>query len=150
MTQVDSSRTLDASSDAVWRIVQDPARLAECVPTTRPAQRADTDGVHLEGEPHGDPNAVTSPFHADPAQRRLDWSAPHGPGYAGSLQVVDRGRSAEVQIYLTIPDDHLPPTDEVVAEIRRGTEEALDRFAGSSPPNQDLPPGAAHAPSKAD
>jgi hypothetical protein len=48
------------------------------------------------------------------------------PGYAGSLQVVDRHGLAEVQIHLTIPDHQLPPSDEVIAEIRRGTEEALD------------------------
>jgi hypothetical protein len=95
MTQVDSSRMLHASSDAVWQVVADPTRLAEWVPTTRLAQRADTEDVHLEGESHGHPYAVTSPFHAEPAQRRLDWSAQHVPGYAGSLQVLDRDGSAE-------------------------------------------------------
>lgn len=55
MTNVDSSRTLNASGDAVWRIVADPARLAEWVPTTRLAQRADAEDLHLEGESHGHP-----------------------------------------------------------------------------------------------
>jgi hypothetical protein len=41
MTQVDSSRTLNASGDAAWRIVADPARLAEWVPTTRIARSTD-------------------------------------------------------------------------------------------------------------
>jgi hypothetical protein len=129
MTQVDSSRMFNASSDAVWQIVADPARLAEWVPTTRLAQRADAEDVHLEGESHGHPYAVTSPFHADPARHCLDWSAQHVPGYAGLLQVLDRDGSAEVRIHLTIPDNKLPPSDEVIAEIRRGTEEALDRLA---------------------
>jgi uncharacterized protein YndB with AHSA1/START domain len=129
MTQVDSSRRFNASTDAVWQVVADPARLAEWVPTTRLAQRADAEDVHLEGESHGHPYAVTSPFHADPEQRRLDWSAQHVPGYTGSLQVIDRDGSAEVQIHLAIPDDKLPPSDEVIAEIHRGTEEALDRLA---------------------
>lgn len=129
MTHVYSSRMFNASSDAVWQVVADPARLAEWVPTTRIAQRADAEDVHLEGESHGHPYAVTSPFHAEPTQRRLDWSGEHVPGYAGSLQVIDRDGSAEVQIHLTIPDDRLPTSDEVIAEIRRGTEEALDRLA---------------------
>lgn len=131
MTQVDSSRVFNASSDAVWQVVADPARLAEWVPTTRIAQRADAEEVHLEGESHGHPYAITSPFHAEPAHRRLDWSGERVPGYAGSLLVIDRDGSAEVQIHLTIPDDKLPPSDEVIAEIRRGTEEALDRLANA-------------------
>jgi len=129
MTQVDSSRVFNASSDAIWQVVADPAQLAEWVPTTRIAQRADAEEVHLEGESHGHPYAITSPFHAEPAHRRLDWSGERVQGYAGSLLVIDRDESAEVQIHLTIPDDKLPPSDEVIAEIRRGTEEALDRLA---------------------
>jgi hypothetical protein len=50
------------------------------------------------------------------------------PGYEGSLQVLDHNRAAEVQIHPTIPDDKLPASDEVVAENRRGTEEAVDRL----------------------
>jgi hypothetical protein len=84
--------------------------------------------VHLEGESHGHPYALTSPFHADQARRRLDWSAPDVPGYAGSLQLVDRDGATEVQIHLTITDDRLPASDEVIAEIQRGTDEALDRL----------------------
>jgi hypothetical protein len=41
--------------------------LAEWVPTTYLAQRADAEDVDLEGESHGHPYTVTSPFHADPA-----------------------------------------------------------------------------------
>lgn len=71
MTQVDGSRMFNASSDAVWQVVADPTRLADWVPTTRLARRADAEDVHLEGESHGHPYAVRSPFHADPA------STPH-------------------------------------------------------------------------
>ena len=94
MTQVDSSRMFNASSDAVRQVVADPARLTDWVPTTRLAQRADAEDVHVEGESHGHPYAVTSPFHADAAQRRLDWSAQKVPGYTGSLQIIDRDGSA--------------------------------------------------------
>lgn len=128
MTQVDSSRTIQASGDAVWRVVADPARLAEWVPTARVARPVDAEDVHLEGESHGHPYSVTSPFHADEAQHRLEWSAPDVPGYEGSLQVVDRGGSSEVQIHLSIPDAKMPASDEVLAELRRGTEEVLDRL----------------------
>jgi uncharacterized protein YndB with AHSA1/START domain len=130
MMQVDSSRVLDASRDAVWRVVADPARLVDWVPTAHLARPVDAEDVHLEGESHGHPYSVTSAFHADEAQRRLDWSAPDVPGYQGSLQVVDRDGASEVQIHLTIPDDKFPASDQVVAEIQRGTEEALDRLQG--------------------
>ena len=66
MTQVDGSRMFNASSDAVWQVVADPTRLGDWVPTTRLAQRADAEDMHLEGESHGHPYAVRSPFHADP------------------------------------------------------------------------------------
>lgn len=103
--------------------------MAEWVPNTHIAQRADAEDVRLEGESHGHPYAVTSPFGAEPAQRRLDWSGEHVPGFAGSLLVIDRDGSAELRIHLTIPDDKLPPSDDVIAEIRHGTDEALDRIA---------------------
>ena len=128
MTQVDSSRTIHATTDAVWRVVSDPSRLAEWVPTAQTARSADADDVHLEGESHGHSYSVTSPFHADEIKRRLDWSAPGVPGYAGSLQLTDRGDTTEVAIQLTIPDEKLPASKDVVAEIRRGTDEALDRL----------------------
>jgi hypothetical protein len=80
MTQVNNSRTLNASGDAVWRVVADPARLADWVPTTCLVRAVDPEDVHLEGESHGHPHAVTSPFHADQAQRRLDLRAPGVPG----------------------------------------------------------------------
>ncbi|HTF49758.1 MAG TPA: SRPBCC family protein [Pseudonocardia sp.] len=129
MARVDSSRVLEASTDAVWQVVADPARLADWVPTARFARPERSDNVHLEGESHGHPYSVTSPFHTDPARHRLDWSAPDAPGYEGSLHVVDHDGDAEVQIHLSIPDDRIPPSEEVLAEIQRGMEEALDRLS---------------------
>jgi len=71
MTQVDGSRMFNAGSDAVWQVVADPGAVGRVGPTMRLAQRADAEDVHLEGESHGHPYAVRSPFHADPA------STPH-------------------------------------------------------------------------
>jgi uncharacterized protein YndB with AHSA1/START domain len=128
MTHVDSSRALEASGDAVWRVVADPSRLTEWVPTTRLAQPSDAEHVHLEGESHGHPYTVTSPLHIDEAERRLHWSAPELPGYQGSLEVLDRDGGSEVQIHLTVPDEKIAASHDMVAEIQRGTEEALDRL----------------------
>ena len=129
MTQVDSARTIQATDDAIWRVVADPAQLAEWVPTARITQPADAENVHLEGESHGHRYSVTSPFHADESQRRLEWSAPNVPGYGGSLVVLAQGNSSVVQLQLTLPHDVLPESEEVIAEVRRGMDEALDRLA---------------------
>jgi uncharacterized protein YndB with AHSA1/START domain len=128
MTQVESSRTIQARADAVWRVAADPARLADWVPTTHAARSEDAEDVHLEGESHGHPYSVTSPLHADEGQHRLEWSAPEVPGYSGSLALTERGDATEVTLHLTIPDEDLPTTDEVVAELRRGMDEALERL----------------------
>ena len=129
MTQVNSARTIQATDDAVWHVVADPARLAEWVPTARIAQPADSENVHLEGESHGHPYSVTSPFHANEEQRRLEWTAPDVPGYEGSLEVLAQGQSSEVQLSLTLPHERLPASEEVIAEVRRGMDEALDQLA---------------------
>jgi uncharacterized protein YndB with AHSA1/START domain len=129
VTQVENARTIQATDDAIWRVVADPARLAEWVPTARVARPADAEDVHLEGKSHGHPYSVTSPFHADEAHRRLEWSAPAVPGYEGSLEVLGQGDASEVQLHLIIPDDRLPASDDVIAEVRRGMDEALERLA---------------------
>jgi hypothetical protein len=82
MTQVDSSRMFNASSDAVWQLVADPARLAEWVPTTRLAQRADAEDVHLEGESHGHP--MRSPVRSTPTPHSAAWIG--APSACGAMQ----------------------------------------------------------------
>ena len=53
MAEIDGSREFEVTADALWAVVADPARLADCVPTMRRAQPSGTDEVHVEGESHG-------------------------------------------------------------------------------------------------
>jgi len=130
MADVDGSRRFDVSSDRLWAVVTDPARLPDWVPTMRAAASSGRSEVHLEGESHGHPYSLTGTLDADEQDRRLDWGAPADEGYHGSLRVLSQPPGSEVQIHLAVPDNHLAGDPDAVAEIRRGIEEALDRLAG--------------------
>jgi uncharacterized protein YndB with AHSA1/START domain len=137
MAEIEGSRAFDATADAVWAVVADPARLASWVPTMRLAQPAGKGGrvgeqdVHVEGESHGHRYSLDSLIRIDEGDRRLRWGAEGDGGYRGSLRVVARPPGSEVHLHVAVPDDHLGPSpDSDVAEIRRGIDEAFDRLAG--------------------
>jgi uncharacterized protein YndB with AHSA1/START domain len=120
----EGSRAIDATPDAVWRLVVDPQRLPEWVPTTQESH-PEGGGVWLHGESHGHSYDMQSGFHADEQTRQLSWDSPRLPGYRGDLSVAEDGAGSRVTVHLTVPD--LPPdADE---EMSRGIAEALDRIA---------------------
>jgi uncharacterized protein YndB with AHSA1/START domain len=122
----EQSREMDAAPDAVWRVVSDPSRLADWVPTARSSRPAGDSSVELEGESHGHDYDLLSGFAADDATRRLSWDSPRHNGYQGSLAVAERGTGSLVTVRVTIPG--IPAGAE--GEIDRGVGEALDRIAG--------------------
>ena len=126
MPDFEQSREIDSAPDAVWRIVSDPDRLADWVPTTTASRPEGDDAVHLQGESHGHGYDIRSGFVADAAARRLSWDSPRLSGYRGTLVVADHAGSSRVTVRVTIPDD-LARADE---EIDRGLRETLDRIAG--------------------
>jgi len=131
MAEIDGSRDFDATADAVWGVVANPARLADWVPTMRMAQPAGHDEVHLEGESHGHSYSLDSSLRVEEADRHLHWGAEGDDGYRGSLQVVAKPSGSEVHLHVAVPDGRLGPSpDRAVAEIRRGMDEAFDRLAG--------------------
>jgi uncharacterized protein YndB with AHSA1/START domain len=121
----EQSREIYAGADAVWRVVSDPGRLADWVPTARSSRPAGEDSVQLAGESHGHDYDLQSGFAADDAARRLSWDSPRHTGYQGTLEVAERGTSSVVTVRVTIPD--IPSSAE--AEITRGVGEALDKIA---------------------
>ena len=130
MAEIEGSRSFGITSDALWAVVADPARLADWVPTMRRAQPCGDAEVHLEGESHGHPYSLDSSLRTDEGGRRLDWGGPTDGGYHGWLQVVDRPSGSEVHLHVAVPDDRLGPSADVAAaEIRRGMQEAFDRLA---------------------
>jgi uncharacterized protein YndB with AHSA1/START domain len=124
MAEVEQSRELDATAEAVWRLVSDPDRLAEWVPTMAASRPAGQGTVQLQGESHGHDYLTSGRFTLDEAARRLSWDSPRHPGYQGVLTVAGHDGGSTVTVRVSIPD--LPPdADE---ELARGTAEALDRI----------------------
>jgi uncharacterized protein YndB with AHSA1/START domain len=119
----EGSRVIDATPDSVWRLVADPQRLPEWVPTTQESHR-EGGGVWLHGESHGHSYDMQSGFQADEQTRRLSWNSPRLPGYRGELSVAEDGAGSRVTVHVTVPD--LPPA--VDEEMNRGIAEALDRI----------------------
>ena len=126
MPDYERSRDIDATPEAVWRVVSDPGRLTEWLPTTTASRPAGHDTVELVGESHGHDYDLRSGFVTDDAARRLSWDSPRLDGYRGELTVAEHPGGSHVTVRLTIP---LAPSDSD-EEINRGLREALERIGG--------------------
>ena len=124
MPDFEQSREIDAAPEAVWRLVSDPRRLADWVPTTTASRPAGDETVQLQGESHGHDYDTRGGFVTDDDQRRLSWDSPRLSGYQGALTVAGHGAGSVVTVRVTIPG--IP--DEVDEEITRGIRETLDRI----------------------
>jgi uncharacterized protein YndB with AHSA1/START domain len=124
MAEFEQSREMGAAPEVVWRLVSDPRRVAEWVPTAVSSQAVGEDGVQLRGESHGHGYDTRGGFAADAAARRLTWDSPHYQGYRGALTVTGRDAGSQVTVQVTIPD--VPAGAD--AELTRGLSETLDRI----------------------
>ncbi len=124
VAEVEQSRQLDATAEAVWRLVSDPDRLAEWVPTIVASRPAGQGTVHLQGESHGHDYDISGRLTLDQAARRLSWDSPRNAGYQGELTVTGHDGGSTVTVRVSVPD--LPPS--VGEELERGAAEALDRI----------------------
>ena len=124
MTDFERSKDIDAAPEAVWRVVSDPSRLAEWLPTTTASRPAGHGAVELVGESHGHDYDIQSGFVTDDAARRLSWDSPRRSGYRGDLTVAEHPGGSQVTVRVTIP---LAPAD-ADEEINRGLFEALERI----------------------
>jgi uncharacterized protein YndB with AHSA1/START domain len=126
MLDFEQSQRIDAAPEAVWRLVSDPRRLAEWVPTTTASGPAGEDTVELQGESHGHDYDTRGGFVADDDACRLSWDSPRHSGYRGVLTVAEDGAGSRVTIRVTIPE----APAEADEEISRGLRETLDRISG--------------------
>jgi uncharacterized protein YndB with AHSA1/START domain len=124
MPDFEQSREIDAAPEAVWRLVSDPRRLADWVPTTTASRPAGEEAVQLQGESHGHDYDTRGGFVTDDAQRRLSWDSPRLSRYQGALTVTEHGAGSVVTVRVTIPA--IPA--EADTEITRGIRETLDRI----------------------
>jgi uncharacterized protein YndB with AHSA1/START domain len=125
MGDFEQSREVTATPEAVWRLVSDPSRLAEWVPTTTASRPAGEDAVQLQGESHGHDYDTRGGFVADNAARQLSWDSPRHSGYRGTLLVADHAGGSRVTVHVTIPDAPMQAEE----EITRGLRDTLDRIA---------------------
>jgi uncharacterized protein YndB with AHSA1/START domain len=114
-----------AAPHQIWRLVSDPQRLAEWVPTATSSRPVGQDTVELRGDSHGHDYDITSGFLADDDARQLSWESPRHNGYRGVLTVTGDDAGSRVNVRVTVPE--VPPGAE--AEMARGLGEALDRIA---------------------
>jgi uncharacterized protein YndB with AHSA1/START domain len=124
MTDFEQSRELAATPDAVWRLISDPHRVAEWVPTAVSSQPTGDETVRLRGESHGHDYDTLGGFVADAAALSLTWNSARREGYSGVLTVAAHGTGARVTVRVTIPD--VPPSADT--EMARGLTETLDRI----------------------
>jgi uncharacterized protein YndB with AHSA1/START domain len=124
MPEFEQSREMSATPDDVWRLVSDPNRVAEWVPTTASSHRSGDESVQLRGESHGHNYDTRGGFVADAAARRLSWDSPRRKGYHGVLTVTGQGTGTRVTVRVTIPD--VPASAD--AEMAHGLAETLDRI----------------------
>jgi len=124
MPEVEKSRLMDAAPETVWRLVSDPRRLAEWVPTMAASRPAGAGTVQLQGESHGHDYDASGGFAADDDARRLSWDSPRHSGYQGVLTVAAHGEGSRVTVRVTAPE--LPP--DASTELERGLIEALERI----------------------
>ena len=125
MPDFEQSQDIGAVPEAVWRLVSDPSRLADWVPTTTASRPAGEDEVELRGESHGHDYDTRGGFVADDNARRLSWDSPRRSGYHGTLMVADREGGSRVTVWVSIPDAPAQAEE----EIMRGLRETLDRIA---------------------
>lgn len=130
MPDFEQSREVGAAADEVWRLVSDPHRLADWVPTTTSSHPAGEDAVQLRGESHGHDYDTRGGFVTDDDARRLSWDSPRHSGYRGRLTVAEHADGSRVTVWVTIPDAPAQADE----EIMRGLRETLDRIAGLAQP----------------
>jgi len=124
MPDFEQSQDIDAAAEAVWRVVSDPRRLAEWLPTTTASRPAGHDAVELHGESHGHDYDIRGGFVTDDAARRLSWDSPRLSGYRGDLTVAEHPGGSRVIVRLTVPQVPADADEEIV----RGLRETLDRI----------------------
>ena len=124
----DGSHRVAASAGAGWDVVPDANRVAQWLPAVAVAPDVhDGTAAELEGDSHGLPCGLTTPWDATWRECTLEWG--NSDGYRGSLHVSDEPSvSSEVRVNVRVPQEKVASFPGAEAEIRRGMKEALDRL----------------------
>ena len=98
-----------APADAVYAAIADLRNLPRFVPQMTAVRPAEGDRIEVDARYEGREQHGEATFHADAAERRIDWSAPSG--YRGWMKVDPDGDGSRLTLFL---------------ETRHGTERDHD------------------------
>ena len=87
-----------ASPDAVYAAISDVANLPRFVPQMIGVRPAGEDRVEVDARYEGHEQHGEASFHADPADRRIEWDAPSG--YRGWMKVDPDGAGSRLTLFL--------------------------------------------------
>ena len=107
--QHEHTEHIAASPDAVYAAISDVTNLPRYVPQMTAARPAGADRVEVDARYHGHEKHGEASFHADDAQRRVEWDSPSG--YRGWMKVDPDGEGSRLTLFL---------------ETRHGTESDHD------------------------
>ena len=87
-----------AAPDAVYAAIADVSNLPRFVPQMTAARPATGDQVEIDARYEGREQHGAASFHADDAERRIEWSAPSG--YHGWMKVDPDGGGSRLTLFL--------------------------------------------------
>jgi carbon monoxide dehydrogenase subunit G len=87
-----------ATPDAVFAAISDIGNLPRFVPQITAARPSDGDHVEIDARYEGHEQHGEASFHADAADRRIEWSSPSG--YRGSMSVAADGDGSRLTLFL--------------------------------------------------
>lgn len=90
-----------AAPDEVFAAISDVQNLPRFVPQITAARPSDGDRVEIDARYEGREQHGSAAFHSDPAEHRIEWSAPSG--YRGSMKVEPDGDGSRLTLYLNTP-----------------------------------------------
>lgn len=90
-----------AAPDAVYAAIADVGNLPRFVPQLTGVRQIEGDRVAVDARYEGHEQHGEATFHADAAERRIEWSA--ASGYRGSMRVEPDGDGARLTLFLDTP-----------------------------------------------
>jgi uncharacterized protein YndB with AHSA1/START domain len=96
--QHEHTEHIAAPPDAVYAAISDVSNLPRFVPQMTAARSAGDDRVEVDARYHGREQHGEAEFHADDAQRRIEWSSPSG--YRGWMAVAADGEGSRLTLFL--------------------------------------------------
>jgi carbon monoxide dehydrogenase subunit G len=90
-----------AAPDAVFAAISDVRNLPRFVPQITAARPKDGNHVEIDARYEGRVQHGETSFHADPAERRIEWTSPSG--YRGWMSVAPDGDGSRLTLFLDTP-----------------------------------------------